>query len=144
MAARFSDVEVGQSIPELQKEATTQTLVKFAGATGDFYQIHYDREFAQAAGLPDVILHGFLKKAFLAEAVSNWAGGPQRLRKLVAQYRGVDLPSRPGTQQLFTVRGTVTKKWEQDGERLVELQLEGVDTEGKVTTPGSAVVALAS
>jgi acyl dehydratase len=142
MAAKFADVQEGTQIPELRKEATTQTLVKFAGATGDFYQIHYDREFAQATGLPDVILHGFLKKAFLAEAVMDWAGGQQHLRKLSASYRGVDLPSRRDTPQAFTVRGKVVKKWEENGEKLVELELEGVDTEGKVTTPGSAVVAL--
>ena len=143
MAVSFADVQEGTEIPELRKEATTQTLVKFAGATGDFYQIHYDREFAQKTGLPDVILHGFLKKAYLAEAVVNWVGGdPRKLRKLAASYRGIDLPNRPDSPQHFTVRGKVVKKWEAGGEKLVELELEGLDTGGKVTTPGSAVVAL--
>ena len=143
MAVNFADVEEGTELPELRKEATTQTLVKFAGATGDFYQIHYDREFAQRTGLPDVILHGFLKKAYLAEAVVNWAGGdPRRLRKIAASYRGIDLPNRSDSPQHFTVRGKVVKKWEADGEKLVELEVEGLDTNGKVTTPGSAVVAL--
>jgi acyl dehydratase len=142
MAPRFADIKEGDSIPELRKQATTQDLVKFAGATGDFYQIHYDREFAEKTGLPDVILHGFLKKAYLAEAVINWAGGPRTLRKLSAQYRGIDLPNRPDTPQAFTVRGTVTRKWEEDGHKLVELELQGVNTDGNVTTPGGAVVAL--
>jgi len=142
MAVKFDDVREGDTIPELRKEATTQTLVKFAGATGDFYQIHYDREFAQKSGLPDVILHGFLKKAYLAQAVIDWAGGPGKLRKLSAQYRGIDLPSRPDATQAFTVRGTVTRKWEEDGRKLVELELQGVDTNGNLTTPGSATVAL--
>jgi acyl dehydratase len=138
----FDEVEEGMEIPELRKEPTTQTLVQFAGATGDFYQIHYDRQFAEKSGLPDVILHGYLKKAYLAEAVMNWAGGPQRLRKVSASYRGVDLPNRPDGPQHFTVRGKVVRKWEEGGEKLVELELEGCDTQGKVTTPGSAVVAL--
>jgi acyl dehydratase len=142
VGTRFEEVEVGQAIPELRKEPSTQNLVKFAGATGDFYQIHYDREFAEKAGLPDVIVHGFLKKAYMAEAATAWAGGAGTLRKLVAQYRGIDLVSRPSTPQSFTVRGTVKRKWEEGGERLVELELEGVDTQGKVTTPGSAIVAL--
>ena|SRR5437588_336648 len=142
MAPRFADVKEGDSIPELSKQATTQDLVKFAGATGDFYQIHYDREFAEKTGLPDVILHGFLKKAYLAQAVIDWAGGPRALRRLSAQYRGIDLPNRPDKTQTFTIRGTVTRKWEEDGRKLVELELQGVDTGGSVTTPGSAVVAL--
>ena len=141
-APRWDDVYVGMALPELHKQATTRTLVQFAGATGDFDEIHYDREAAESAGLPDVILHGYLKKAYLAEAVVNWVGSPQRLRRLAAQYRGIDTPSRDGWPQTFTVRGTVARMWEQDGEKLVELRLEGFDGGGRLTTPGSAVVAL--
>jgi len=139
---RYDDVEVGMAIPELHKRATTRTLVQFAGATGDFQEIHYDRESAERAGLPDVILQGYLKKAYLAEAVVNWVGSPQRLRRLSAQYRGVDVPWRDRAPQTFTVRGTVTRMWEENAEKLVEISLEGVDGDGRVTTPGKAVVAL--
>lgn len=141
-APRYDEVSVGLQLPELRKEATTRTLVQFAGATGDFYEIHYDREVAERQGLPDVILHGYLKKAYLAEAVINWAGSPQRLRCLSAQYRGVDTPSREGWPQSFTVRGTVTRLWEEGGEKLCEVTLEGYDGGGRLTTPGRAVVAL--
>jgi acyl dehydratase len=130
------------AIPELHKVATTRSLVRFAGAVGDWYELHYDREAAEHAGLSDVILQGYLKKAFLAEAVVNWAGSPQRLRRLSASYRGVDMPARDWAHRSFTVRGTVTRVWEENGEKLVEVSLEGVDQTGAVTTPGKAVVAL--
>jgi hypothetical protein len=130
------------AIPELQRVATTRTLARFAGAVEDFAEIHYDRDAAMRAGLPDVILQGYLKKAYLAEAVVNWAGSPQRLRRLSAQYRGVDVPSREDAPQSFTVRGTVTRMWQENGEKLVEIGLEGTDSSGHVTTPGKAVVAL--
>ncbi len=42
----FEDVEAGSEIPSLEKEPSTQQLVKYAGASGDFYQIHYDKDFA--------------------------------------------------------------------------------------------------
>ena len=142
MPVRFDDVHEGDAIPELRKQTSTETLVRFAGATGDFYQIHYDRPFAERSGLPDVILHGYLKKAYLAEAVVTWVGDLRRLRKLAAQYRGIDLPDRPGQPQSFTVRGTVKRKWIEDGQKLVELELQGVDGGGTVTTPGSAIVVL--
>jgi acyl dehydratase len=135
-------MEVGMAIPELHKVVTTRTLVRFAGAVGDFYELHYDKDAAEQAGLADVILHGYLKKAFLAEAVVNWAGSPQRLRRLSASYRGVDMPARESAQRSFTVRGTVTRVWEENGEKLVEVSLEGFDQAGAVTTPGRAVVAL--
>lgn len=139
---RWDEVEVGSAIPELRREVTARTLVQFAGATGDFFELHYDLPAAQRAGLPDVILQGYLKKAYLAEAVVRWAGSPQKLRRLSASYRGVDLPSRDSAPRSFTVRGTVSRVWEEGGEKLVEITLEGCDGSGAVTTPGRAVVAL--
>jgi acyl dehydratase len=142
MPPRWDDVSVGTAIPELHKRVTARTLVQFAGAVGDFQELHYDLPAAQRAGLPDVIVHGYLKKAYLAEAVVAWAGSPQKLRRLSASYRGVDLPWRDSAPRSFTVRGTVTRMWEEGGEKLVEVSLEGVDDSGTVTTPGRAVVAL--
>ena len=142
VAPRWDDVDVGTALPVLRRQATPRTLVQFAGATGDFHEIHYDRESAERSGLPDVILQGYLKKAYLAEAVTNWVGSPQRLRRLSAQYRGVDTPARQGWPQTFTVHGTVTRKWEENGEKLAEITLEGCDGGGRLTTPGKAVVAL--
>jgi acyl dehydratase len=142
MPPRWDEVKVGMAIPELHREVSTRTLVRFAGATGDFFELHYDLRAAEHAGLADVILQGYLKKAFLAEAVVNWAGSPQRLRRLSASYRGVDMPSRPSSPRAFVVRGTVSRVWEEGGEKLVEISLEGCDQSGTVTTPGTAVVAL--
>jgi acyl dehydratase len=142
MPPRWDAVQVGMPIPELRRTVTTRTLVQFAGAVGDFYELHYDRTVAEQAGLDDVILQGYLKKALLAEAVVNWAGSPQRLRRLSASYRGVDMPSRDSAPRAFVVRGTVSRVWEEGGEKLVEITLEGCDQSGAVTTPGRAVVAL--
>jgi acyl dehydratase len=142
MPPRWDEVQVGMAIPELQRAVTTRTLVRFAGAVGDFYELHYDRTVAERAGLEDVIVQGYLKKALLAEAVVNWAGSPQKLRRLSASYHGVDMPARESAPRSFTVRGVVSRVWEEGGEKLVEISLEGVDRSGVVTTPGKAVVAL--
>ena len=60
----YEDIEVGSELPALVKCPTTMQLVKFAGASGDYYQIHYDKDFAQANGLPGVIAHGWLALSF--------------------------------------------------------------------------------
>jgi acyl dehydratase len=95
MASRqvyFEDVEVGSEIPQLEKEPTTQQLVKYAGASGDYYQIHYDKDFALKNNLPGVIIHGALKNAFLGQLMTDFAGELGWLRKLSVQYRGMDQP----------------------------------------------------
>ena len=72
----FEDVQEGTEVTMLRKDPTTQQLVKYAGASGDYYQIHYDQNYAKNNGLPDVILHGALKGAWLGAADDglDWRG----------------------------------------------------------------------
>ena len=132
----FEDVEEGTELPTLRKDPTTQQLVMYAGASGDYYQIHYDRQFALGNGLPDVILHGALKNAFLGQLMTDWIGEQGRLARLSVQYRGMDVPGTP-----IFAKGVVTRKGE-DGEVECDIGLE--NAEGKRTTPGSAAVVLPS
>lgn len=68
----------------MRKDPTPQQLVKYAGASGDFYQIHYDVNFAKNNGLPDIILHGALKNAFLGQLMTDYVGHEGTLKKLLA------------------------------------------------------------
>ena len=135
----FEDVHDGMELPTMEKNPTTQQLVRYAGASGDYYQIHYDQDFARANGLPNVILHGALKNAFLGQVVTGWIGEEGTLKKLSAQYRGMDVPGTP-----MYGKGIVTKKYVEDGENLVECEIWLENDKGEKTTPGSAVVALPS
>ncbi|HKC18816.1 MAG TPA: MaoC/PaaZ C-terminal domain-containing protein [Candidatus Dormibacteraeota bacterium] len=126
-------IAVGQELPELVKHPTTRQLVQYAGAQGDFYEIHYDQEYARSVGLPGVILHGLLKAGFLGQLVTDWIGDDAALQSLEVSYRGVDVPGRP-----YRCRGTVTKV---DGKD-VELEVWGEDESGKRTTVGKATIQL--
>ncbi|MDA1215675.1 MAG: MaoC/PaaZ C-terminal domain-containing protein, partial [Chloroflexi bacterium] len=88
----FETVQVGDKLTPLEKHTTTRQLVKYAGASGDFYEIHYDLEFARSTGLDGLIIHGALKNAFLAQAVTDWMGPGGKLKQISAQYRGMDVP----------------------------------------------------
>ena len=83
----FEDVEEGSEIPTLRKDPTTQQLVKYAGASGDYYQNHYDKGLALNNNLPDVILHGALKNAFLGQLMTDFAGLGGELKKLSVQKK---------------------------------------------------------
>ena len=135
----FEDVEEGMPLPTLQKTPTTRQLVMYAGASGDYYQIHYDLEFAKNNGLPNVILHGALKNAFLGHLVTDWIGEWGTLKKLSVQYRGMDIPGTPAY-----VKGVVKKKYVKDGENVVECEIWLENHEGEHTTPGYAVATLPS
>ena len=135
----WDDVTEGTEISPLVKEPTTQQLVKYAGASGDYYQLHYDKEFAAGNELDGVILHGALKNAFLGQLMTQWMGPEGSLKKLSCQYRGMDFPG-----QTITGKGTVTRKYQEQGRNLVDCEIWLENPEGRKTTPGEATVALPS
>ena len=90
----FEDVSEGMELPVEVREPTTRQLVQYAGASGDFYEIHYDKPYAESIGLPGIIIHGALKNAMLGSYVTGWAGPEGTLRRLTCQYRGMDFPRR--------------------------------------------------
>ncbi|HEV3230464.1 MAG TPA: MaoC/PaaZ C-terminal domain-containing protein [Solirubrobacteraceae bacterium] len=98
----MADWEVGKDIPELRVTPDKYLMVRYAGASGDFNPIHIDEEFARAVGLPGRILHGLYTMAQVARAETEAAGGPQTLRRLSVQFRGMGLP-----EQEIEVTGTV-------------------------------------
>ena len=135
----WEDVSEGMDMPPLVKNPTTQQLVKYAGASGDYYQIHYDKDFAKGNGLDDVILHGALKNAYLGQYMTDWMGPLCTLSMLSCQYRGIDSPGQP-----ITAKGSVTRKYQDDGRNLVDCEIWLGNTEGQKTTPGAATVELPS
>ena len=135
----WEDVSEGSEIPALVKNPTTRQLVQYAGASGDFYEIHYDKDFAESTGLPGVIIHGALKNAFLGQLVTDWAGPLGVVKRLTCQYRGMDVPGEP-----ITATGTVSRVYQENGENLVDCEIRLVNPRGENTTPGSATVTLPS
>ena len=133
----WDDVQEGTVLPNLVKNPTTQQLVKYAGASGDYYQIHYDKNFAMNNELDDVILHGALKNAFLGHLVTKWMGPEGDLKRLACQYRGMDIPGSS-----ITAKGVVTRKYQEQGANLVDCEIWLENKDGEKTTPGSATVAL--
>ncbi len=135
MAATWNDVKEGQEIGPLVKNCSTQQLVQWAAGSGDFYQIHYDKDFAVGTGLKGLIVHGALKNAFLGQLVHDWVGNNGRIQKYGCSYRGMDYPDED-----VVCKGVVRKKYEKDGEKLVDLEVWTENPQGQQTTPGSATV----
>ena len=136
---RFEDVSVGDELPPLEKYPTTQQLVMYAGASDDYTAIHYDKVVAASAGHENVIVHGALKSAFLAQLVTDWIGAEGRLTALSISYRAIDYPGNT-----LTCRGRVTEKRVDNGANLVDCEIWLENGEGEVTTPGTATVSLPS
>ena len=87
-------MEPGESLPDLTVTPDRYLTYRYAGASGDFNPIHIDDEFARSVGLPGRILHGLWSMAQVARAQTEAAGGPERLRRLSVQFRGMGLPEQ--------------------------------------------------
>jgi acyl dehydratase len=76
MSVRFADVSVGTVLPGQSFPIERATLVRYAGASGDFNPIHWSERTAIEVGLPDVIAHGMLTMATAVRVVTDWLGDP--------------------------------------------------------------------
>jgi acyl dehydratase len=103
----MSDLQVGGEIPEVRVTPDKYLTARYAGASGDFNPIHIDEEFARAVGLPGRILHGLWTMAQVARAQTEAAGGPEHLKRLSVQFRGMGVP-----EQEIVVKGTVREQSE--------------------------------
>ena len=81
-------VEAGAKF-ELKVTPDPYVTVRYAGASGDFNPIHIDEQFAQQVGLPGRILHGLWMMAQVARAHTEAFGGPETLKRLSVQFRGM-------------------------------------------------------
>jgi acyl dehydratase len=104
---------------------------RYAGASGDFNPIHLDDEFARSVGLPGRILHGLWTMAQVARAQTEAGGGPESLRSLSVQFRGMGLP-----EEEVTVTSTLRE--ERDGEVVVDC--EALQGDRRLIRRGEAVV----
>jgi acyl dehydratase len=109
--------EPGQQLPDLTVTPDRYLTVRYAGASGDFNPIHIDEEFAKQVGLPGRILHGLWTMAQVARAQTEAGGGPESLKRLAVQFRGMGF-----LEQELTVTGTVREV--SGGVALVDTQAE--------------------
>ena len=114
----------GDELEPLEVTPDKYLTVRYAGASGDFNPIHIDADFAAQVGLPGKILHGLYSMAQVARALTDAGDGPQALRRLSVQFRGMGLPEHELTVTA-TVRevddgvATLEASCEQNGKRII-------------------------
>ena len=79
----FDALTVGDIVAERVTDISRDSLVRYAGASGDFNPIHYRDDIAASVGLPGVIAHGMLTMGLAVQPVVDWAGDPS----LVSDYQ---------------------------------------------------------
>jgi len=73
------ELAIGDVVAEKTYSLTRESLVRYAGASGDFNPIHYRDDVAASVGLPGVLAHGMLTMGVAAQPVIEWIGDPGRV-----------------------------------------------------------------
>jgi acyl dehydratase len=82
----MSALEPGAALDPVSYVVRRVDLVRYAGASGDFNPIHWSERVATEVGLPSVIAHGMYTLALAGRAVSDWAGGADRVVELGGRF----------------------------------------------------------
>ena len=132
----YDAINEGDALPEQKRMPSRLKVLQFIGAGWLWGPQFVDPAAAEKMGLPAPIIPGAVKQAYFIQFVDEWLGKDGwRLRRVQVSHR------RPDVQDVeMTLTGTVTKKYEDDGAKLVDVELEIHNPEGDRTTRGSATV----
>ncbi|MFJ4870933.1 MaoC family dehydratase [Streptomyces sp. NPDC088757] len=136
----YDEVEVGTELPARSFPVTRATLVRYAGASGDFNPIHWNEKFAVGVGLPDVIAHGMFTMAEAIRVVTDWTGDPAAVVEYGVRFTKPVVVPDDDTGALIEVAAKVAAKLD-DG--LVRVDLTATSAGQKVLGMSRAVVRLA-
>ena len=96
---------VGEVIAEHTVHLTRDSLVRYAGASGDFNPIHYRDDVAASVGLPGVLAHGMLTMGLAIQPVVDWLGDPGRITDYQVRFtRPIVVDPTEGAEVLVSAR----------------------------------------
>lgn len=137
---QYDEVEVGTELPAASFPVTRATLVRYAGASGDFNPIHWNEKFATEVGLPDVIAHGMFTMAEAIRVVTDWVGDPGAVVEYGVRFTKPVIVPNDGQGALIEVTAKVAAKLD---DNRVRVDLVAMSAGQKVLGRSRAVVALA-
>ena len=114
----FEDVSIDDEVAPVEKLPTEDLAVEFFGRDNPTNPAFADAEAGRRMGVGGALVPGNLKLAWLVQLVSDWAGPEGRVLGLRAVFRRPDVAGRP-----LTLTGRVVDKREEDGRKIVELEV---------------------
>jgi len=136
----YADVEPGTELGPTSYQVTRLSLVKYAGASGDFNVIHWNERIAKSVGLPDVIAHGMFTMAQAGRYLTDWAGDPGAVLDISVRFSALVVVPDDDKGATIEILGTIEEKL---GDNKVAVSLIARSADAKVLTRARAVVRLA-
>lgn len=139
MSKSWDDLSVGSGPEPLALAPVTRTdLVRYQGASGDMNPIHHDEEFARKSGFPAPLAVGMYQAGVMHAWAASWLG-PENVRRATMRWKE---PVFPG--DLLTFTAAIARKYEEAGERRVDVDLVCTKQTGAIAVSGSATYVVTS
>lgn len=98
-------LEIGAVVAERSVHLTRESLVRYAGASGDFNPIHYRDDVAERVGLPGVLAHGMLTMGLAVATIGEWLGDTGRIEEYGVRFtRPVVVDAEAGADVTVTAK----------------------------------------
>ena len=137
MALRFEQMNVGDALAPLVKGPLEKSqFVAYGQAAMDANPIHTDDEFAQQSGYKSVFAQGMLSMGFLGQMLVDNAGAGN-VSRFKVRFTKITWPG-----ETITCRGVVTRKYEENGRKLVDCDVHTESESGERRIEGSATLVL--
>ncbi len=132
-APDWAELREGNGPAPKQLGPLTRTdFVRYQGASGDMNPIHHDEPFARAAGFPSPVGVGMLPAGALHTWVAEWLG-PENVRRVTMRWQEPVFAA-----DVLTLKATLVKKYEENGERRVDVELVATKDNGAIAVTGFA------
>ena len=123
-------VIVGEVVVQKTYELSRDSLVRYAGASGDFNPIHYRDDIAQSVGLDGVLAHGMLTMGIAVQPVVEWLGARGTITNYQVRFTR-PVPVGPSANSTITVVAKVGVV-DEDGARIdLTVTFDGATVLGK-------------
>jgi acyl dehydratase len=116
----FAELSIGDVVASKTFDLTRDSLVRYAGASGDFNPIHYRDDIAQAVGLPGVLAHGMLTMGLAVQPVIDWVQDPSKILDYGVRFTKPVVVPASGSATL-AITATIAQLDEQASKARVDL-----------------------
>ncbi len=134
----WDDVQEGEQLTPQVFPLSVYRLVVEAGANRDFNAIHHNSEYAQASGAPEMYANTLFLQGMWEKTVRNYIGLAGQLHQLKGFRMGIFNCAGDSV----TVKGEVTRKWQDGGRHYVEIKMWSENAKGVSVGPGAIVASL--
>ena len=134
----FEDVTVDDELDPVEHMPTEEKAIDFFGKDNPTNPAFQDAKIGKAQGFGGALVPGLLKVAWLTQFASAWAGTEATVKSIRVAYRRPDIANIP-----LILSGHVVDKREQDGEKIVELEVATL-ANGEPSVRGNVQVAMTS